>query len=80
MTFFRVYEIEQWKSTLQELLDRLDREMSALKEEKASTERELEQLNMPLLVCSECLSNRDGRRSSELTYDLADTELKKVFF
>ncbi|VVC89800.1 unnamed protein product [Leptidea sinapis] len=73
----RVYEIEQWKSTLQELLDRLDREMAALKEEKASTERELEQLNLPLLVCSECLSNRDGRRSSELTYDLADTELKK---
>ncbi|XP_053605819.1 tektin-B1 [Plodia interpunctella] len=73
----RVYEIEQWKSTIQELLDRLDREMASLKEEKASTERELEQLNMPLLVCSECLSNRDGRRSSELTYDLADTELKK---
>ncbi|KAL4707299.1 hypothetical protein ACJJTC_019837 [Scirpophaga incertulas] len=72
----RVYEIEQWKSTLQELLDRLDSEMTALKEEKASTERELEQLNLPLLVCSECLSNRDGRRSSELTYDLADTELK----
>lgn len=73
-----MYEIEQWKSTLQELLDRLDREMTSLKEEKAATERELEQLNMPLLVCSECLSNRDGRRSSELTYDLADTELKKV--
>ncbi|XP_063390363.1 tektin-B1-like [Cydia fagiglandana] len=73
----RVYEIEQWRSTLQELLDRIDREMNALKEEKASTERELEQLNLPLLVCSECLSNRDGRRSTELTYDLADTELKK---
>lgn len=54
--------------------------MAALKEEKASTERELEQLNLPLLVCSECLSNRDGRRSAELTYDLADTELKKVLF
>lgn len=52
--------------------------MASLKEEKASTERELEQLNLPLLVCSECLSNRDGRRSTELTYDLADTELKKV--
>ncbi|KAG7309648.1 hypothetical protein JYU34_004134 [Plutella xylostella] len=73
----RVYEIEQWKSTIQELLDRIDREMAALKEEKASTERELEQLNMPLLVTSECLSNRDGRRSTELTYDMADTELKK---
>ncbi|XP_063544245.1 tektin-B1-like [Cydia strobilella] len=73
----RVYEIDQWRSTLQELLDRIDREMNALKEEKASTERELEQLNLPLLVCSECLSNRDGRRSTELTYDLADTELKK---
>ncbi|KAH9627761.1 hypothetical protein HF086_001775 [Spodoptera exigua] len=73
----RVYEIEQWKSTLQELLDLIEREMSSLKEEKASTERELEQLNIPLLVCSECLSNRDGRRSTELTYDLADTELKK---
>ncbi|XP_041968404.1 tektin-B1-like [Aricia agestis] len=73
----RIYEIEQWISTIKELLDRIDREMNALKEEKASTERELEQLNMPLLVTSECLSNRDGRRSTELTYDLADTELKK---
>lgn len=63
---------------MQELLERLDREMLGLKEEKASTERELEQLNLPLLVCSECLSNRDGRRGPELTYDLADTELKKV--
>lgn len=77
---YRVYEIEQWKSQLQELLDRLDKEMADLKEEKASTERELELLNMPLLVCSECLSNRDGRSSTELTYDLADTELKKVSF
>lgn len=75
---YRIYEIEQWKSTIQDLLTRIDREMNLLKEEKASTERELEQLNMPLLVCSECLSNRDGRRSTELTYDLADTELKKV--
>lgn len=74
----RVYEIEQWRSTLQELMDLLDREMTSLKDEKASTERELEQLNLPLLVTSECLSNRDGRRSTELTYDLADTELKKV--
>ncbi|CAB3235932.1 unnamed protein product [Arctia plantaginis] len=73
----RVYEIEQWRSTLQELMDLLDREMTSLKDEKASTERELEQLNLPLLVTSECLSNRDGRRSTELTYDLADTELKK---
>lgn len=76
--YFRVYELQQWKTTLQDLLTRLDNEMATLKEEKASTERELEQLNLPLLVCSECLSNRDGRRSSELTYDLADTELKKV--
>ncbi|KAJ2947550.1 hypothetical protein O0L34_g17338 [Tuta absoluta] len=73
----RIYELEQWKSTIQELLDRIDREMTLLKEEKASTERELEQLNLPLLVCSECLSNRDGRRATELTYDMADTELKK---
>ncbi|XP_049871168.1 tektin-B1-like [Pectinophora gossypiella] len=73
----RIYEIEQWKSTIQDLLNRINREMDLLKEEKASTERELEQLNLPLLVCSECLSNRDGRRSTELTYDMADTELKK---
>ncbi|XP_026318614.1 tektin-B1-like [Hyposmocoma kahamanoa] len=73
----RIYEIEQWKSTIEDLLTRIDREMNLLKEEKASTERELEQLNMPLLVCSECLSNRDGKRSTELTYDMADMELKK---
>lgn len=62
---------------MEELLNRVEREMNLLKEEKASTERELDFLVIPLKVVAECLSMRDCRLGSEITYDEADEELKK---
>lgn len=62
---------------MEECLARVEREMNLLKDEKASTEREMESLIVPLKVLSECLSMRDCRLGSELTYDDADEELKK---
>lgn len=50
--------------------------MKLLIEEKNSTERELEAMQTPLSVIGECLTMRDCRLGSEMTYDDADTELK----
>lgn len=50
--------------------------MFLLREEKVQTERELEALQIPISVVAECLTMRDCRLGSELTYDDADTELK----
>lgn len=75
----RISEMDRWRDTLQMCLDRLNSEMSQLMEEKAATEREMETLcNTPLTVVSECLTMRDSKLGSEITYDDADTELKKV--
>jgi len=45
-------------------------------QEKNATERELEALAGPISVIAECLTMRDGRLGSEITYDEADTEIK----
>lgn len=58
-------------------MERVEREMKLLRDEKASTERELEAMVVPLMVVAECLTMRDCRLGSELTYDDGDTELKK---
>lgn len=50
--------------------------MKLLADEKASTERELEALQNPIAVIGECLTMRDCRLGSEITYDDADTEIK----
>lgn len=57
-------------------MERIEREVKLLNEEKASTERELEAMQTPLAVLGECLTMRDCRLGSEITYDDADTELK----
>lgn len=67
-----------FSQTLLALMDRINREMNLLKDEKFSTERELDALGIPLGVISECISMRDCRQGAELTYDDGDTELKKV--
>lgn len=72
----RITELQRWKNTLQTCLDRVEREMDLLKNEKFSTEREFDALQIPISVVSECLSMRDSRQGSELTYDDGDTELK----
>lgn len=51
--------------------------MQLLKDERADTEKELENLNLPLQISAECISMRDCRRGTELTYDEANDELKK---
>lgn len=59
-------------------LQKVENEIKLLKDEKFSTERELDALGIPLSVVSECISMRDCRQGAELTYDDGDTELKKV--
>ncbi|XP_018575761.1 tektin-B1 [Anoplophora glabripennis] len=73
----RILELDRWKQTLMALMDRINREMNLLKDEKFSTERELDALGIPLSVISECISMRDCRQGAELTYDDGDMELKK---
>ncbi|KAF5305599.1 hypothetical protein FQR65_LT07679 [Abscondita terminalis] len=73
----RITELSRWKHTLEECLKRVLKEMHHLKEEKYSTEREIDNLGIPIGVISECISMRDCRQGAELTYDDGDTELKK---
>lgn len=74
----RITEVDRWRATLKDCLDRVNHEMNLLKDEKLSTEREFDALGIPLGVVSECISMRDCRQGAELTYDDGDTELKKV--
>lgn len=53
-------------------------EIRALKEEKHATEIHLESLQLPFMVVSQCLSNRDQRIPPELTRDQLGEELRKV--
>lgn len=73
----RITELSRWRETLEGCLARVDKEINSLKDEKFATERELDALGIPLGVISECITMRDCRQGSELTYDDGDTELKK---
>ncbi|VEN41916.1 unnamed protein product [Callosobruchus maculatus] len=73
----RVTELDRWKDVLLSCLERINREVASLKDEKFGTERELDALGIPLGVISECISMRDCRQGTELTYDDGDVELKK---
>ncbi|XP_035731900.1 tektin-B1-like [Vespa mandarinia] len=73
----RITELSKWEELFEHLLERLLSEIHLLKDEKANTEREIDTLNYPLQITAECISMRDCRRGTELTYDEADTELKK---
>lgn len=73
----RVTEVSRWKDILDDLLQKLLCEMRLLRDEKADTEKEIESIDHPLKIVSECISIRDCRRGTELTYDEADIELKK---
>lgn len=67
----------RWRATMEETLARVNREIHLLREEKASTERDLEAILVPLNVVAECLSKRDSRIETDLTYDDGEIELKK---
>lgn len=70
-------ELDRWRCTMEACMERIVKETSLLSDEKNSTERELDAMVTPLAVVAECLTMRDCRLGSELTYDDADTELKK---
>ncbi|XP_061399442.1 tektin-B1 [Musca vetustissima] len=72
----RISEINQWRSSIKLTLERIEREMKLLSEEKAATERELEAMQTPISIIGECLTMRDCRLGAEITYDDADTEIK----
>lgn len=73
----RLTEVSRWREMIEKQFERLELEIRFLKDEKADTEKELENLNLPLQITAECISMRDCRRGTELTYDDGDNELKK---
>lgn len=75
--FARVLELARWKDVLEDLLQKLLTEIRLLSDEKANTDKQIENITNPLRIISECISMRDCRREAELTYDEADIELKK---
>lgn len=70
-------ELSRWRDVLEDSLRKLLFEMRSLSDEKAETEKAIESISLPLRVVGECISMRDCRRGTELTYDEADAELKK---
>lgn len=73
----RVKELKNWHDLFGKLLNKLIKEKTYLQDDKNETEKQLENIELPLQIISQCISMRDCRRSSELTYDEPDTELKK---
>ncbi|KAH8402138.1 hypothetical protein KR009_010007 [Drosophila setifemur] len=72
----RISELNRWRDIIAKTFERIEREIVMLQDEKNATERELEALAGPISVIAECLTMRDGRLGSEITYDEADTEIK----
>lgn len=73
----RVTELSRWRNIFEDLLQKLLTEIRLLNDEKANLEKDLEDISYPLRITSECISTRDCRRETELTYDEGDIELKK---
>lgn len=73
----RVAEIDRCRQTMIECYNRVEKEIKMLLEEKELTEKSLEAQITPLIVVSECISQRDVRLPSELTFDSVDEELQR---
>ncbi|KAL0133171.1 hypothetical protein PUN28_000734 [Cardiocondyla obscurior] len=73
----RILEISRWKDILDDLLQKLVVEIDSLNDEKANTVKDIENISQFQRIANECISMRDCRRVTELTYDEADIELKK---
>ncbi|XP_063827946.1 tektin-2-like [Ostrinia nubilalis] len=74
----RIFEVESWREKQRFTREAVRDEIRALKEEKHATELHLESLQVPLMVSSQCLSNRDQRVPPELTRDQLGEELNRV--
>lgn len=73
----RVAEIDRWRQTIIECYNRIEKEIRLLHEEKEVTEKCLDAQITPLFVVSECISQRDVRLPTELTFDSVDEELHR---
>ncbi|XP_028157697.1 tektin-B1-like [Ostrinia furnacalis] len=73
----RIFEVESWREKQRFTREAVRDEIRALKEEKHATELHLESLQVPLMVSSQCLSNRDQRVPPELTRDQLGEELNR---
>lgn len=70
-------ELDGWRQAMQSCHDRLVGEMNFLRQEKMRTETDLDALQLPCAVTTDCLSMRDTRLHTELTQDDVDIELKR---
>lgn len=70
-------ELDRWYAELRLCLDRLLKEINALRLQKTLTESALDALSIRLSVSTECLSMRDNRMHFELTQDDANVQLKQ---
>lgn len=73
----RVAELDRWRQTMIECYNRIEKEIRILQDEKEITEKSLESQITPLVVVSECISQRDVRLNLELTFDSVDEELNQ---
>ncbi|XP_072947873.1 tektin-B1-like [Epargyreus clarus] len=73
----RIFEVQSWREKQRYTRECVRDETRALREEKNATELLLESLQVPLMVVSQCLSNRDQRVPPELTRDQLGEELKR---
>lgn len=74
---FRVSELNRWLEEMRICMDRIVKEINCLRTEKSATESDLDALDGPLTIVTECLTQRDLRVIGELTQDDAVTELKR---
>ncbi|XP_061714705.1 tektin-B1-like [Cydia pomonella] len=73
----RIFLVDSFREKQRFTSEMVRDEIRALKEEKNATELHLESLQVPLMVSSQCLSNRDQRVPPELTRDQLGEELNK---
>ncbi|XP_055783879.1 tektin-2-like [Salvelinus fontinalis] len=73
----RINEVTEQKDRLQFCVQAMEREIKALTQVKEETERALAETVVPLEVVVECLTQREGRRGSELVSDPLDGQLKR---
>ncbi|CAK1585887.1 unnamed protein product [Parnassius mnemosyne] len=73
----RIFDVQSWREKQRFTRECVRDEIRILKEEKNATELHLESLQLPLMVVSQCISNRDQRVPPELTRDQLGEELNK---
>ncbi|XP_047993508.1 tektin-2-like [Leguminivora glycinivorella] len=73
----RIFLVDSFREKQRFTSEMVRDEIRALREEKNATELHLESLQVPLMVSSQCLSNRDQRVPPELTRDQLGEELNK---